>query len=220
MKPHIFLLPSLLVFSACSRPSSTYPVHENITATLFWVGETPQKGAANGVSAWDEHWHDHYGGTDDPKYRNGYFPIFPAHENPFYIALPYNDLAKGGRKHDAMKIVPWASHGGTYSAWQSVCKNRWVKLCNGPTTCYAQWEDVGPFETDDSAYVFGPATARPKNHENQNAGIDFSPACSLYLHTGGMGKVSWQFVEAADVPSGPWTQTVTGEPPPTLPPLP
>ena len=36
-----------------------------------------------------------------------------------------------------------------------MCKNRWVRLSRGGKTCYAQWEDVGPFVSDDAAYVNG-----------------------------------------------------------------
>ncbi|MEI7835181.1 MAG: hypothetical protein WCK05_02070, partial [Planctomycetota bacterium] len=55
--------------------------------------------------------------------------------------------------------------------------------------------------------VFGPAT--PRNPSNQQAGLDVSPAVRDYLALGGMDKVDWQFVEAADVPPGPWKDIVT-----------
>jgi len=54
-----------------------YPVHRDITVTIFWVGEEPSEenaGISNGSSAWDELWLSHYGGVDDPKRRIGYLP--------------------------------------------------------------------------------------------------------------------------------------------------
>jgi hypothetical protein len=197
---------------ACSPTShlTGYSVHQNITATMFWIGEKPLKGAPNGVSAWDEKWAQHFGGVDDPKSRDGLLPAaFRPLENPFYVALPYNDLARNGRKPDADHIIPWANTKPSWGKWQSMCKDRWVRITCGGKVCYAQWEDVGPFETDDAAYVFGDGSIPPKNKENQSAGIDVSPAVSAYLGIGGMGKVSWQFADPDDVPAGPWSEIVT-----------
>jgi hypothetical protein len=203
-----------LALSACNRLSQigAYPLHHDITATCFWVGEKPQKGAPNGVSAWDQKWQEHFGGIDDPAHRDGLLPAaFRPRQNPFYVALPYNDLSKDGRKSDAPRIIPWARQQPARGKWQSLCKDHWVRIIRNNQTCYAQWEDVGPFETDDAAYVFGPANAAPRNKENHNAGIDVSPAVSAYLHIGGMAKVDWQFVTPADVPHGPWTAIITGD---------
>lgn len=194
--------------SATAVMPGGYAVHRDITATLFWAGEKPAKGTANVASAWDEHWAEHFGGADDPKRRP---PVgFVPRENSFYVALPYNDLGKGGRKAGAEKVVPWAGRKRDWGKWESMCKDRWVKLSHAGQVCYAQWEDVGPFETDDGAYVFGDGSVRPKNKENEGAGIDVSPAVSGFLGIGGMGKVEWQFVEQEDVPAGPWAEVVTG----------
>jgi hypothetical protein len=206
-------LAAALLLTGCGGGSATaalgsgYPVHRAITATMFWAGEKPAKGTANLSSAWDEKWAEHFGGSDDPKKAAA---GFEPRENRFYVALPYNDLAKGGRKAGAEKRVPWANQKQEWGKWEPMCKDRWVRVSCGQQVCYAQWEDVGPFETDDAAYVFGDGSVRPKNKENEGAGIDVSPAVSAYLGVGGMGKVDWQFVEKEDVPAGPWSEVVTG----------
>lgn len=181
---------------------ATYAPHKDITATVFWVGEP-----GNTSSAWDEKWQQHFGGVDDPKRRDGWQPAgFVPRQNPFYIALPYNDVPAGKRRADVERIIPWAKdHKWTRS--QSMCKDQWVKISKGRKTCYAQWEDVGPFNTDDGGYVFG--GDRPRNKSNKGAGIDLSPAVRDYLGLSGMDSVDWQFVDANDVPSGPWKKIVT-----------
>jgi hypothetical protein len=90
---------------------------------------------------------------------------------------------------------------------ESVCKNRWVMVQKNGRVCYAQWEDVGPFTSDDAGYVFG--TAEPKNHKNHGAGLDVSPAVRDELSLSGMDTVDWKFVNDDDVPQGPWKQVVT-----------
>ena len=80
-------------------------------------------------------------------------------------------------------------------------------------TCYAQWQDVGPFENDDSDYVFGTA-AQPKNIKGVRAGIDLSPAVRDCLKVGGIADVKWRHVERHEVPDGPWKKTVTKRPGP------
>jgi hypothetical protein len=86
-------------------------------------------------------------------------------------------------------------------------KNQWIKITKGNTVAYAQWEDVGPFQENDAAYVFG--TARPRNAINNHAGLDLSPAVATFLNLQDIDTVSWQFVNAGDVPDGPWKQVVT-----------
>ncbi len=207
---------SVLLFSGCKKPTEPeekgkYPLHKDITATVFWVGE--ESGPENNYipnlqSAWDDEWQQHYGGTDDPVNRNGYYPAeFTPRENPFYFALPYNDFdASGERKASAYKYVYWASE-KNWGDHESMCKNQWIKITFNQKTAYAQWEDVGPFETDDYKYVFG--TAKPQNKENDNAGLDVSPAVRDFLGLSGMDKVEWQFVDFKDVPDGPWRTIVT-----------
>jgi hypothetical protein len=192
------------------RPGEPYPHHLGITATVFWIGETADGSYGpieNASSAWDEDWQEHYGGVDDPGRREGYRPAaFVPRENPFYCALPYNDFVGGRRRQDAAQVVPSAGS-REWGERESMCKNRWVRISRGDRVAYAQWEDVGPFQTDDSAYVFG--ALPPKNEYNQSAGIDVSPAVRDYLVMADIDRVDWQFVEFTDVPNGPWKTTVT-----------
>jgi hypothetical protein len=190
---------------------SGYFLHTNITSTFFWVGEKADddnKDISNTPSAWDDFWKKHFGGTDTPKRRNGFFPAdFMPLENPFYVALPYNDIDKNGkRKQSAYTTIPWAKE-KNYSDSESICKNRWVKMIKNSKTVYAQWEDVGPFKENDSNYVFG--TATPASKTNKNAGIDVSPAVRDYLGLKDIDKLDWQFVDEKDVPQGPWKNIVT-----------
>ncbi len=189
----------------------TYPLHRNISTTYFWVGEPADgdnKDISNKASAWDDNWEKHFGGVDAPKDRNGYFPKgFTPKENPFYVALPYNDFdSNGNRKKDADKTIYWSSQ-QKWTNDESECKNQWVKIIKGNKTVYAQWEDVGPFGENDSDYVFGNST--PKSKTNDHAGLDVSPAVHDYLNLSDVDKTDWQFVPSQDVPDGPWKEIVT-----------
>jgi hypothetical protein len=201
-----------------SAQGASYPVHPNIATTYFWVGEPGSQDndyIPNDVSAWDENWLQDYGGVDDPNNRNGYYPAgFTPKENPFYFALPYNDFDdKGNRKADASQVYWWGSR--SWARDESCCKNRWIEITKGSQKVYAQWEDVGPFGEDDVGYVFG--TSNP----SQNAGLDVSPAVRDCLKLQDEDITSWQFVDTASVPQGPWTEIVTGDevPPVTPPPV-
>jgi hypothetical protein len=190
---------------------SEYPLHKNISATYFWVGEDASGDNAhisNAPSAWDEDWLKHFGGVDNPKKRNGYFPAgFTPKENPFYVALPYNDFDENGNhKSNILKLASW-TESMKCGPEESYCKNRWVKIMKNGKATYAQWEDVGPFKEDDSVYVFG--SALPKSKTNDHAGIDVSPAVHDYLGLGDIDKVDWQFVDDDQVPDGPWKKIVT-----------
>jgi hypothetical protein len=186
-----------------------YPLHENITAAVFWVGEEANKDnnfISNHQSAWDDKWEEHYGGIDNPNNRNGYFPAgFVPKENPFYFGLPYNDFDNGNRKLSSRGIY-WARE-KRWGKLESMCKNRWIKIIKGDNTAYAQWEDAGPFEEDDFAYVFGENL--PKNKINHNDGLDFSPAVRDYLNLEDTDTIDWQFVDFSEVPDGPWKTTIT-----------
>lgn len=210
----------LLLISGCRGNNSVnslntaenvYPVHSNITVTVFWVGEPsgPENNyIPNDVSAWDEKWQEHFGGVDDPNNRSGYYPAaFTPGENPFYFALPYNDFDGNGlRKKNAPVNIYWWNE-KVWKDSESSCKNRWIKISRDSLTVYAQWEDVGPFETDDAPYVFG--NSLPANTFNAGAGLDVSPAVQTYLGLTGIDKISWQFVDERDVPDGPWKKIVT-----------
>ncbi|EKE18615.1 MAG: hypothetical protein ACD_9C00285G0002 [uncultured bacterium] len=200
-----------IVNKANPKVEQEYPMHKNITTTFFWVGEEPgeaNKNISNLPSAWDEKWSESFGGVDDPKNRNGYVVAnFTPKENPFYFALPYNDFDDNGkRKRNAKIIIPWANS-KQWEKHESMCKNQWIKIDKGDRTAYAQWEDVGPFGEDDSAYVFG--TAKPKSKINDNAGLDVSPAVKDFLGLSDIDKTNWQFIDVDDVPDGPWKEIIT-----------
>ncbi|MDO5471604.1 MAG: hypothetical protein Q4F38_09920 [Akkermansia sp.] len=196
---------------ATAKRPGAYPWHFDITATYFYIGELPSKNnpTPNTASSWDSAWDDNYGGFDDPNPANRcprtYAPLaFTPKLNPFYVALPYNDIQRGGPKPEAAKVIPWyrRDKDGKY---ESVCRGMWVQIYYNGRYCFAQWEDCGPFVTDDWQYVFG--NARPKNHANKGAGIDISPAVRDYLGIkGGMATVHWRFVDFALVPGGPWAR--------------
>ena len=190
-----------------SRPTLTrFPWKTNIVTTVFWVGE--QAGGNNPVpnfkSSWDANWTGSYGGFDNPEAsaRRNYIPVaFVPRENPFYCALPYNDVTHGQTKPEAPLVIPWFKQWYTQPG-HSVCQHRWIAIRKGNRTCYAQWEDCGPFRTDHYQYVF--QSERPKPNLNHGAGLDVSPAVRDYLSLQPTDVTDWKFVEADEVPAGPW----------------
>lgn len=84
----------------------------------------------------------------------------------------------------------------------SVCWHRWVAIRKGNRTCYAQWEDCGPFRTDHFQYVF--QNERPKPNASHGTGLSVSPAVRDYLGLAPIDVTDWQFVEVLDVAPGPW----------------
>lgn len=193
--------------SACPTSGPIYPWKTDIKATVFWIGERPtlKNPVPNCKSSWDISWKWNFGGYDDPsgKNRTGFRPrSFVPRLNPFYVALPYNDVASHNRhKSEAREVIPWFEKAYT-GPGKSVCKGRWVAIQLRDRVCYAQWEDCGPFVTDDWPYVFG--QARPKTKGNGGAGIDLSPAVRDFLGMGSSAVVNWRFVEVNEVPAGPW----------------
>jgi hypothetical protein len=181
-----------------SAKKIVYPWKVQIVATLFWIGE-----GSNNSSAWNEKWAAANNGDDSPRVRNGYASGKHASSvNPFYVALPFNDLAFPD------KARRWLPEG-----WKkpekdgkpiSACKNRWVEIKNkNGDICYAQWEDVGPcrkpLQNDDAEYVFGD---QPPGNV---VGIDVSPAVGDYLGLSDHNNVvSWRFVDDQDVRPGAW----------------
>jgi hypothetical protein len=193
--------------TAPSQLVSTYPVHNNITATVFWVGEGADNSndfIHNRASAWMTDWMTAYGGIDDPQNRCDYRPCaFTPKENPFYFALPFNDYDEHGLKSESeLRHIPWYT--GNIPENTSILKNRWIEVTHANRVAYAQWEDVGPFGENDASYVFG--SARPAE---PRAGLDLSPALADYLAVDGRGIVSWRFVDSSNVPKGEWTKIVT-----------
>ena len=203
-------LPRVFAPSRPRRAYTRYPWKLNIVTTVFWIGERPtvNNPTPNHMSSWDREWAINFGGYDDPDPSNrtdNYHPKgFVPGQNPFYIALPYNDVQSGTyrTKVEARQIIPWfhrefKQHGHT------VLKGRWIAIRRAGKVCYGQWEDVGPFETDDWRYVFG--DSRPRTTGNGGAGLDVSPAIRDYLDfNSGHAVVDWRFVDVQEVPDGPW----------------
>ncbi len=198
---------------AASSSRILYPWKLQVTCTIFWIGEQPtaRNPTPNTKSSWDTRWAENFGGYDDPDPSNriadhvaGDFrpKSFLPKLNPFYIALPYNDvIGSSAHKPEASRVIPWF-HRVKPAPGKTVCKGRWVQIYNGRRSCYAQWEDCGPWVTDDWEFVFG--TKPPKTGQNGAAGIDISPSVRDYLGLRSGQKVHWRFVEASQVPYGPW----------------
>jgi len=186
-----------------------YPLHQDITTTVFWVGEgadPSNRFIHNRSSTWTEDWVGAYGGIDQPEPRCGYSPCgFTPKENPFYFALPYSDLDESCTSKPSQSEVPWLTGQPPYG--YSVVKNRWIKVSFAGKVAYAQWEDAGPFGEDDTNYVLG--TSKPQ----ARAGLDVSPATAEYLDLQGEGITDWQFIDENNVPPGPWLDTITKSPP-------
>ena len=190
-----------------------YPWKQHITATVFWIGEdaTHRNPVPNHKSSWDQQWKQNFGGFDDPDpearvadHRTSDFrpKNFIPKLNPFYIALPYNDVQTyRSHKPEASKVIPWFNRINPRPGRTSL-KGKWVQIYHEGRSCYAQWEDCGPWVTDDWQYVFG--DKQPKNRSNKAAGIDISPSVRDYLGLQSGEKCHWRFVEDAQVPYGPW----------------
>ncbi len=190
-----------------------YPWKTHVTSTIFWIGEQPTQNnpTPNCKSSWDVAWSNNFGGYDDPNPENrianhttGEFrpKAFVPKLNPFYIALPYNDVINHqAHKPEASRVIPWFMRMQPLPG-KTVCKGKWIQIYYKGRSCYAQWEDCGPWVTDDWEYVFG--SKPPKTRENGSAGIDLSPSIRDYLALRSGEKVHWRFVEAGQVPYGPW----------------
>jgi hypothetical protein len=179
---------------------------------MFWVGEdatADNRNIPNNASAWDPDWIQSFGGVDDPTNRQhgGYWPEgFKPKENPFYVALPYWEYQEVDNRLElkrSVSRVPWYDPRNPPQMNDPFLKNHWVEITFNGRTVFAQWEDVGPYETDDIEYVYGDMPSKEKY------GIDLSPATAHYLGINGSGKVVWRFVGEHDVSEGPWKEIVT-----------
>jgi hypothetical protein len=56
--------------------------------------------------------------------------------------------------------------------------------------------------TDHWEYVFG--NEKPRPNADGGAGLQISPAVRDYLELSNIDVTDWKFVEAKDVPDGPW----------------
>jgi hypothetical protein len=187
-----------------ARPMNSF---KKTMTTVFWVGEgaTADNGYIDNYgSYWDPHWIKHFGGVDSPSRRRGFFPAgFMPKQNPFYIALPFAEVNEDGKLKAIAKKIP-----GYGAGEEPLTRNRWVEIRYRGKSCYAQWQDVGPGGEDDFDWVFGSA-AKPKNKQGMKAGLDISPAAAHYLGVEDAAQTEWRFVEAAEVPDGPWKAIVT-----------
>jgi hypothetical protein len=206
----------------------TYAPHKGLPATIFWVGEpaTKMNGCTpNIASAFDHDWLGAYGGCDahapritEPDGFNRPSTFVPK-QNPYYFALPYGTNTSAPWREE----IPWAADRPGAEDIRSAVKNRWIGVRVGDRTCYAQWEDVGPFCADDVQYVFG--YGKPRNDgktcdvggegNGTASAIDLSPAVAQCLgktFEEGLFNVDWWFVDDGDVPSGPWTRVITDAP--------
>lgn len=196
-----------------NKPAALTFSHNDVVTTVFWAGEkaTPENDyISNKPSAWDKDWESSFGGVDSPAARNQYYPAaFTPKENPFYFALPYNDLdIQGKRKPTGFKCKKHTIQTDNDHSW---CKNTWIAIRNElGKVAFAQWEDVGPSQSDDTDYVFG--TSVQKNTFGVKAGLDVSPAVRDYLALGDVSHTDWAFVTAAEVQPGPWRSIVTVSP--------
>jgi hypothetical protein len=209
-----------------------FPLHTRIVATTFWVGEIFNAKAPDGsqvISTYDPKWEVHYGGcdgivasgvcrTERRTAANGYFPTsMTPLQNPFYLDLPFDDVNDPKGAATRSSVIPWAGDPAYASVLSnpnlSLMKNRWVAIAKGNATCYGQIEDAGPGQYHDAKYVFGSNDARPANKRYGGAGMDVSPALNGCLGfaelDGDTDQVSWWFVDASDVPPGPWKKVVT-----------
>ena len=193
-----------------SKTTSSFPLRRNIVTTYFWIGQggTPISATTNIKSAWDSFWKKNFGGIDCPdqrkdakKFREASLPKkFAPTLNPFYVALPFNDIAFPKKSR---KWVYWWDEGKFQKdRFESQCKGRWIMIRFNNKVCYAQWEDVGPLRYDHAEYVFGDEL--PNRHSR--AGLDVSPAVRDYLGLSGLDKTDWKFVEDDQVPYGPWIE--------------
>ena len=138
-------------------------------------------------------------------------------QNPFYLDLPFDDVNNPTAFAIRADVVPWANDPGYQGRADdpdfSYMKNRWVELRKNGRTCYGQVEDAGPAVYDDAAYVFGGDDRRPANTRFNGAGLDVSPAlngCLGFSQLNGQSdRLDWRFVDANDVPPGPWTRIIT-----------
>ncbi|MET0449560.1 MAG: hypothetical protein ABW004_14190 [Aeromicrobium sp.] len=210
--------------------------HTDIVVTTFWVGEIFDPDADDGsqvISTYDSDWLGSYGGCDgvvvdgrcETEPRSAADDWFPTAmtplQNPFYLDLPFDDVNDDIAFAVRGLVVPWARE-EPYSSWvddrsRSLMKDRWVQVRHGDRECFGQIEDAGPGEYHDIAYVFGTNDERPANERYNGAGMDVSPAMNGCLGLteldGEDDRVDWRFVDADDVPPGPWKKVITSAPP-------
>jgi hypothetical protein len=201
--------PRVSIPTTARTSSGVYRWRSDIRTTIFWCGENASVNnpVHNHSSSWDLNWAINFGGYDNPdasaRTRDFRPQGFIPRLNPFYFALPYNDVTHGATKPEARQVIPWFTQYFVKEG-QSVCKDRWIAIRNrrNGRIAYAQWSDCGPFRTDHWQYVFG--DARPLPNLNGGAGLDVSPSVRDFLGLAPIDTTDWRFVELRDIPPGPW----------------
>lgn len=202
------------------RKGAEYPLHTEIIATVFFLGEEASDdnaGISNVPTAWDSNSVERLGGIDYSDYyleADGRPSDFKPKHNIYYFALPADEYDENGPIAGAHEASPWADQADTIAGSDaSLFKGRWIEVSRADATVYAQWVDCGPSDdpdaTRDYGYVFGDQDQRPKNTYNLKAGLDLSPAAARGLGFGyeeGGAPVAWRFVDEVDVPDGPWRE--------------
>lgn len=186
-------------------PTADTSWHQGIATTVFWMDPGAKPAGPRSLNAPS-------GNLDLTEARDAH----AAPANPFYVALPFDDLkhpdlaeqwvpASWRSKESGSGSSPWQSvhtRTGTVQArWEktSACLGRWVELRNATgRVCFARWMDVGPIRDDDAPYVLGRALPQ------ESRGLDVSPAVSQYLGVRNLDQVSWRFVDEKDVLKGQW----------------
>jgi hypothetical protein len=172
-----------------------YPWHNGILTTIFWIGNNlPDWSSPGGSMPFDPN------GPAEVSSATGYGPAGGVLKiNPFYVALPFNDLKFPDLARQWMP-VGWNPRPKSNGEPVSACQGRWIEMKSASgRICFAQWEDVGPLWTDDAAYVFGSESPR-----QGKSGLDVSPAVAKYLGMDGHALLSWRFVDDKDVLPGVW----------------
>ena len=195
------------------REGEVYPWHLKVTVAIFSIG------GEKTASCWDPAWQEHFGGVDptDPAERiadhqaGDFRPkAFEPKLNPFYVALPCNDVAGPAlHKPEAAKFIPWFEQSKPEPG-RSVLKGRWIQIFNGKYSCYAQWEDAGPGATDEWDYVFSHKPLLANADGSVPAGISISPAVRDYLKLEARQPCHWRFVGESNVPFGAWRKRGDG----------
>ena len=183
--------------------AGAYRWKTDIVTTTFWVKK-------NSASSWDPKWGESFGGFDNPEpearlrgpteYRAA---AFIPQQNPFYCSLPYNDVTATGSKPESKTVIPWF-RAVFVKDGQSVCKDRWIAVRNRRNNriAYCQWSDCGPYRTDHYQYIFG--NERPLPNRAGGAALGISPSVRDYLGAENTDITDWRFVEAREIPPGPW----------------
>lgn len=191
-----------------------YPWKINAPYDIIWIGADYNTSVAPRVkipTGWKSESAETFGGIDRPESENriadhktGEFrpKAFIPKLNPFYIALPYNDLMPAGdRKPEASRVIPWYDREPPPPG-ESACKGRWLQIYYNNRSCFAQWQDVHPHSPNDWQYVFGSRSA--ESFGSGRPAIRVAPAVRDYLSLPKDGVVHWRFVDAYQVPHGPW----------------